>query len=127
MEELLAALGHRGRLTVVMFLLAHGPARQVEIRNRLEQLWGHSVNPGTVTALLKPLFEHGVVIRQGSRGPSSRAPIEIRDPQRVTALLQVAAAMSDEHANRDRAVTGRDVDGLRRALFRTLPETDVSS
>lgn len=109
---MLSGLGHPDRLDIVIWLLANGPARQVEILEMLREVREEEVNPGTVTGLLKPLFESGVIAR-----PRPRAPISVRDPARTAALLQVAAALGGEHADEGKRHSDDVIAKLRRALI----------
>jgi hypothetical protein len=101
----------------VVWLLGHGPARQVEIIERLERRRGRAVNPGTVAALVKPLLDVGILVRDRPRGP-----IAIRDRQQLAKLLQASMALTGGNGELDRAETERDSDELRRALVQVLPK-----
>jgi DNA-binding transcriptional ArsR family regulator len=121
-ERLLAALAHRDRLSIIVWLIEHGPARQVEILEYLAARRGSTLNPGVATILLKPLFEAGVVSRERPRGP-----IAIRDRERLVQLLQVASAMTVEYASTSREDADEDFEKLRRALLQAVPEADAGS
>lgn len=118
MDKVLSALGHADRLGVVLWLLKNGPARQVEILAALEDERGHSINPGAVTALLKPLLDSGVLHRD-----RPRAPIAVQDPQRTAAILRAAAFIADEYAEVGKRRATTDFENLRRALIREAPGT----
>lgn len=102
MDFLLAALGHPARLSVVERLLGvdepngspHG-ATHAELRTRLD------INGGTLTKSLQKLREAHIIVE--SPGPRADQPIyDVRQPERLLALLQRAAALdaaiSDELA-----------------------------
>jgi DNA-binding PadR family transcriptional regulator len=121
-EKLLSALGQRDRLLVVVWLLRTGPMRQVEIQRRLAEHRGKPVNPGEVSALLKPLLDAGIVVRE-----RARSPIAVRDRQQVARLLQAAAALSRAHAEANRASAESDSDELRRALLHQIRGSDTGA
>jgi hypothetical protein len=120
METLLAALAHRERLRVVIWLIAHGPARQVEILRYLETHRHVPVNPGEVSALLKPLFAANVLRRSGARGP-----IEITEADELVRLLQVVASLSVTLSEAAPQSAKESSDELRRAILRELPVADA--
>jgi DNA-binding transcriptional ArsR family regulator len=122
MEKLLSALGHKDRLRIVVWLIEGGAARQVEICQRLASYRKKPVNPGEVSALLRPLLDTGILIRERPRGP-----IAIRDPQQLVRLLQATAGLSLTHAESGHSHAESDSDELRRALFRQIPESDTGS
>jgi hypothetical protein len=115
-EKVLSALGHPDRLGIVLWLMEHGPVRQVEILGALEGIRGETVNPGAVTALLKPLFESGILERA-----RPRAPIAVRDPTQTAIVLKAAAAIGGEHADDRKRDADGDFEALRRALIAQAP------
>jgi len=119
-EQVLAALGHADRIGVDLWLLEHGPKRQVEILGAIEKERGQSVNSGAVTFLIKPLLDAGVLQRDRPRGP-----IAVRDPDRTVAILRAAASIADEHADVGKRRAATDFENLRRALIREAPEEEA--
>lgn len=109
-------LGDRDRLEVLFWMLGKGPATQAEIRTWLEVTRRKPVNPAVVSRAVKPLVERGVLTRASPRGP-----VSIRDPERLTRLLQMAAALSSDQARHASALADADVDELRRALISPAP------
>lgn len=117
MDKLLGALADRDRLRILMWILQGGPKRQVDIGVQLSAERGVEVNPGTVSALVKPLIAERVLVRSGKRGP-----LEIRDRTQLVRFLQAAAAMSKDSAHEDQADADELFDQLRRAVLRELSE-----
>jgi DNA-binding transcriptional ArsR family regulator len=120
MESLLAALGHRDRLRILLWLVS-GPMRQVELVRRLETQRRRVVNPGEVSALLKPLFAAGMLTRDRPRGP-----IAVVQREQLVRLLQSAAALSLAQAESEHAEVANDSAELRRAVLQQLPESTVA-
>lgn len=122
MERLLSALANPTRLQILVWLLRDGPMRQVEIVSRLAILRSVEVNPGEVSALLKPLLDQRVIQRERGR---PRAPLEVRDREHLSRLLQAAAAL-ELHTAETGLVAARDQsDELRRALLQELPADEA--
>lgn len=116
MESLLKTLADRDRLIILLWLLEGGPKRQVELARRMSLERGEAVNPGEISALVKPLVAEHILTRARKRGP-----LQIRDSGQLIRLLQAAAALSA-----DVAQTGqKDADDvsyrLRRAVLHPLP------
>ena len=110
----LAALGHVERLKIVLWLLEHGSARQVEILKMIEaDRKEGSLNPGVAAGLLRPLFDAGIVVR-----PRARGPISLRDREATIRLLQAASAIASDHAGSAKLDADADVAALRRAVIR---------
>jgi hypothetical protein len=123
-ERLLSALGQKDRLRIVLWLIEGGPARQVEICQRLAIHRNRPVNPGEVSALLKPLLESGILVRERER---PRGPIDIRDRQQLVRLLQTAAELSLGHAQSSHSDAENDSDELRRAILHQIPGSNTGS
>jgi DNA-binding PadR family transcriptional regulator len=122
MEKVLAALSQPDRVGIVLWLIKHGPARQIELLELLEAERGGPVNPGTVSALLRPLLESGLLVRDRARGP-----IYVRDRDRTVELLQAAAAITSTRVDIDKAQAESTFDALRRAIFRVSPGAEADS
>lgn len=114
MERVLAALAQRDRIGIVLWLIKNGPARQVELLEVVEADRRGPVNPGTVTALLKPLLEAGLLVRDRPRGP-----ISVKDPAQTMMLLRTAASINVDRVDEDKAHAERGFDSLRRAVVRS--------
>ncbi len=121
MERLLAALGQKDRLRIVVRLLSDGPARQVELQAYLADQRGTPVNPGEVSALVKPLLEAGILRRERARGP-----IEVADREQLARLLTTAHAMAEAISGARDTDIMRDFDRLRRAIIQPLPAAKAS-
>ena len=119
MEALLNALANGTRLEILLWVLAGGPKRQVEIVAQLAVKRGKPVNSGEVSALLKPLFEQGVLVRERKRGP-----ISIRDRQQLIRLLQSVAAMTHDVRRAEEKAAADESDRVRRALLQGLSEAE---
>jgi hypothetical protein len=109
-------------LRIVLWLIEDGAARQVEICERLALHRKKPVNPGEVSALLKPLLDSGILVRERPRGP-----IEIGDRQQLVRLLQTAAGLSLAHAQSTHSDAESDSDELRRALLHQIPGSNTGS
>ncbi|HEV3046795.1 MAG TPA: hypothetical protein VGY13_05480 [Solirubrobacteraceae bacterium] len=123
MEKVLAALAQRDRIGIVLWLIEKGPARQAELLKVVQEDRGEEVNPGTMTALLKPLIDSGLLIRDRPRGP-----IRVRDAAQTIVLLRAAAVINAGQVDADEGDVARDFDKLRRALLRpTQADADVEA
>ena len=122
METVLAALGQPDRLGIVLWLIKHDSARQVELLQVLERNRGEAVNAGTVAALIKPLIDAGVLVRDRPRGP-----LYLRDRARTIQLLQAAAAISGDTADAGKKKADAVFDDLRRALVLDAKSTPAGA
>jgi hypothetical protein len=120
MEQVLSALGRADRVSVVIWLLKHGPARQVEIQKALSEERGVKVNSGALTPILRPLLDAGILERQRPRGP-----ISIRDAPRIATILREAALIAHDRAEAGRSRASADFEDLRDALIRAAPAAGV--
>lgn len=114
----MSALGHEDRLGIVLWLLDHGPARQVEILEAVQRDRRRSINPGTITALLKPLLDSGVLVRD-----RPREPISVSDPERIVELLQSAALVATKQADTGKRRADSRFKTLRRKLVREADDS----
>jgi DNA-binding PadR family transcriptional regulator len=122
MEKVLAALAQPDRLGMVLWLIKHGPARQVELLRALETERKALVNPGAVTALLRPLLASGLLVRDRSRGP-----IYVQDREQTLNLLRAAAVIASKRVDADKAQANDSFDALRRAMFQVSENTEANS
>jgi hypothetical protein len=119
MDKLLSALGDRDRLLILIWLLEDGPKRQVEIVTQLSAERKEAVNPGEVSALVKPLIAERLLVRARKRGP-----LQIRDRAQLVRLLQAAAALSLDVAQAGQEAVDDVSDRLRRAVLHELAEAE---
>jgi hypothetical protein len=103
MDDLFSALGHPVRLWIVLHLLKHGPARQVDLARALAKsgLVPGRVNEGATSQYLRPLISAGLVVRD-----RPRAPLRLQYESQMVRLLTTASALrvattSDSHDKAD--------------------------
>ncbi|MFZ1924869.1 MAG: hypothetical protein WAU42_01880 [Solirubrobacteraceae bacterium] len=91
MEEIFAALAHSTRLWLVLYLMEHGPTRQVELGRALERagILERSVGSGEMSQLVRPLLAAGLVVRDRPRGP-----LYLTKSQQIQRLITTASAIS---------------------------------
>lgn len=121
MEAVLAALGQPDRLGIVLWLIEHGPARQVELLQVLERNRNTTVNPGTAATLIRPLIDAGVLVRDRPRGP-----LYLRDRERTIDVLKAAAAISADSADSGKKRAEAVFDELRRAIVQDVHDGQVT-
>jgi hypothetical protein len=119
MDRLLNTLADPDRLLILIWLLEEGPKRQVEIVEQLAGERKETVNPGEVSAIVKPLIAERILARDRKRGP-----LQVRDPAQLVRLLQAAAALSLDVAQAGQEAADDVSDRLRRAVMHGLAEAD---
>lgn len=91
MEKIFAALGHSTRLWIVVYLAANGPMRQVDLLKALGQssVTAGEMSAGSLTHLMRPLFDAGLVARDRPRGP-----LRLVHDEQTRRLLATASALA---------------------------------
>lgn len=91
MEKIFDALGHEARLWLVVYLLDHGPTKQVDLGRALEGagILGRKVGSGDMHQFLQPLVAAGLVDRDRARGP-----LYVTETLQVQRMIATASALA---------------------------------
>lgn len=124
-EEIFSLLGHSARLWIVLYILDHGPTRQVELGQALEDakvLGQRNVGSGEVSQLVRPLLAAGLLRRDRPRGP-----IRLANAQQIRHLISIASAVSVAVADDSSEEAGKRHSELMRRMAAGAPAQDADS
>jgi hypothetical protein len=125
MEKIFAALGHEARLWLVLYLVEHGPTKQVDLGRALENagMLGRKVGSGDMTQFLQPVIAAGLVNRDRARGP-----LYVTETQQIQRMIATASALAVATTT-DLSVDARErharlMQRLATEVPRTIPRTE---
>lgn len=127
MEDLLSALADPRRLWLTVTILSSDkPLTQEELRRALSADEASAINPGSMTRLLAPLFQAGLISRVRPRGA-----ISVVHPGLTRGLILAAADLQQAVEGNAQLTAGRNarqVQKLAAALTGAAmdPPTDVN-
>jgi hypothetical protein len=115
MEKVFSALSNADRLWVVMYLAAEGPQRQKDLIAALHDAdpTRRARNGGSMSNLVTPLVDAGILRRDGPKGE-----LRLANPEQVRRLLALTSAISTATA----AESSQRADEQHARLMRTITQ-----